>query len=92
MEVSVYDKYLGLIQIQLLFNLPKYEFDLFILTKYEWVKGMVSTQGIKRFVACGPKATAQTDIILIFIYIQGKLGSFPPHPHPPKHFRAFLDF
>ena len=50
------------------------------------------THGYPATVACGPKATAQTDIIIIFIYIQGKLGSPPAHPHPPKHFRAFLDF
>ena len=27
-----------------------------------------------------------------FIYIQDKLGCPPPHPHRPKHFRAFFNF
>ena len=50
------------------------------------------TQGYPATEAWGPKASAQTNIIFIFIYIQDKLGSSPAHPHPPKHFRAFLNF
>ena len=50
------------------------------------------TSGIEGFEAWGPEASAQTDIIIIFIYIQGKLGSPQPTPTPPKHFRAFLNF
>ena len=45
--------------------------------------------GIEGFEAWGPKASAQTDIIFIFIYIQGKLGSSPAHPHLPKDFLEF---
>ena len=43
-------------------------------------------EGYPATEAWGPKASAQTDIIFIFIYIQDKLGS------PPSIVEHFLDF